>query len=388
MKKLMFATSTALIVLSSGFINQPMKSLAAENTIEYAPHNQLAGISVVMKEFYHGILSESGISVDNVVTPVLINGVRLEAVNTPASELEGMAICTASNYVEVRKKADEASESVAKLYKDSVAKVIKQGKEWSLVSSGSVKGYVNNEYLLFDEQAKEEIQEKYTQYARATCVTLNIRSEASTEASIIDQVGQDQKLTVVSVEDEWVQVDYQNTKESYVSKNYVDLTYKFTYAVTPEEEKRLEEEKRQAELNDIRKYDVNNMVWPLPSNHTIHSYFGYRKAPTVGASTYHQGLDIGGTQGTEIVSVLSGTVVKAEYSSSRGYYVEINHGNGYVTRYQHASKLLVSAGQKVVQGQSIALVGSTGVSTGPHLHFSLVRNGTNIDPYPYLRNVH
>lgn len=131
-------------------------------------------------------------------------------------------------------------------------------------------------------------------------------------------------------------------------------------------------------------YDPFSMIWPLPGDHSTFSKFGYRKAPTKGASTYHKGWDIGGQFGAPIVAVLSGTVVAASYNASGGNYVRIDHGNEFMTVYCHASKLLVSEGDHVDQGQTIALCGSTGVSTGPHLHFGVVSNGTYIDPDPYI----
>ena len=89
-----------------------------------------------------------------------------------------------------------------------------------------------------------------------------------------------------------------------------------------------------------------------------------------------------------IVAALSGTVETVSCDGSSGNYVVINHGNGVKTKYLHCSKTLVYVGQKVTQGETIAKVGDTGVATGPHLHFSLVINGSFTDPYPYLKNVH
>lgn len=125
-------------------------------------------------------------------------------------------------------------------------------------------------------------------------------------------------------------------------------------------------------------------IWPLAVKGTITSRFGKRKAPTAGASTYHKGVDIAAPQGTAIYAAKSGTVTIATYSSSAGNYIMINHGNGLYTAYMHASKLYVKVGDKVSQGQKIAAVGSTGYSTGPHLHFSLIVNGKYVDPLGYL----
>lgn len=130
--------------------------------------------------------------------------------------------------------------------------------------------------------------------------------------------------------------------------------------------------------------DPYEMIWPLPGDHRTYSKFGPRKAPTKGASTYHQGWDIGGEFGAPIVSVLAGKVIAATYSSSAGNYVKVEHQDGFVTAYLHMSKILVSVGDHVKQGTTLGLCGSTGVSTGPHLHFGVQINGTYVDPNPYI----
>ncbi len=114
------------------------------------------------------------------------------------------------------------------------------------------------------------------------------------------------------------------------------------------------------------------------------SSFGKRSAPTKGASTYHQGVDWAIATGSKVVAAASGTVTKAGWTSSGGYCVYINHGDGKETRYKHLSKVLVKVGEKVTQGQQIAKSGNTGVSTGPHLHFEIRLNGTAVNPLKYI----
>ncbi len=126
-----------------------------------------------------------------------------------------------------------------------------------------------------------------------------------------------------------------------------------------------------------------SMVWPCGSTR-ITSNFGYRDSPTAGASTYHQGIDIGASTGTGIYAAASGTVTDAGYNSSRGYYVVIYHGSGVSTVYMHCSELYVSAGDSVTQGETIAAVGSTGISTGPHLHFGVIEDGVYVNPRNYV----
>jgi len=124
-------------------------------------------------------------------------------------------------------------------------------------------------------------------------------------------------------------------------------------------------------------------IKPL-SGGRITSRFGPRKAPVKGASTYHKGVDFATPIGTTIVASCGGTVTKAGWGSGYGYVVYIQHADGRQTRYAHLSKVLVSAGQTVSQGQKIALSGNTGVSSGPHVHFEILINGKQVDPLSYL----
>ncbi len=125
------------------------------------------------------------------------------------------------------------------------------------------------------------------------------------------------------------------------------------------------------------------MIWPTSGRH-ITSYFGYRSSPTAGASSYHQGLDIGADYGAAIWAAASGTVTTASYSNAMGNYIVISHGNGVATVYEHCSQLYVYAGQTVSQGETIAAVGSTGISTGAHLHFGVSVGGSYVNPLLYV----
>ena len=116
----------------------------------------------------------------------------------------------------------------------------------------------------------------------------------------------------------------------------------------------------------------------------LSSGFGKRTAPKRGASTYHKGVDWATPTGTPVYASCGGTVTKAGWGSGYGYVVYITHPDGRQTRYAHLSKVLVSAGQTVSQGQKIALSGNTGVSTGPHLHFEILINGSQVNPLNYL----
>lgn len=122
---------------------------------------------------------------------------------------------------------------------------------------------------------------------------------------------------------------------------------------------------------------TGGLSWPYRGR--ISSYFGYR------SGEFHTGIDMSGSVGDPFVAAASGTVVSAGWNGNYGYSILIDHGNGIKTRYAHASKLLVKAGQSVSKGQTIGLVGSTGRSTGPHLHFEVIINGDETNPLNYLR---
>lgn len=124
-------------------------------------------------------------------------------------------------------------------------------------------------------------------------------------------------------------------------------------------------------------------IWPVKG--VITSTFGGRIDPVYGGSAYHEGLDIANDYGTPIVATATGTVTFADATSGGyGNLVEIDHGNGFVTRYGHISVILVHAGNVVKQGDTIALMGSTGKSTGSHLHYEVNINGTAVDPMLFL----
>lgn len=127
----------------------------------------------------------------------------------------------------------------------------------------------------------------------------------------------------------------------------------------------------------------NNMVKPL-SACRITSEYGYRVNPVSGLYRLHSGIDLGADTGDSIYSVLDGTVIRSDYASDYGHYVVVDHGDGLHTLYAHCSERLVEAGDKVKQGDEIALVGSTGASTGPHLHFEVRVNNERINPLNLL----
>lgn len=147
--------------------------------------------------------------------------------------------------------------------------------------------------------------------------------------------------------------------------------------------KRAEAEKAAAGVEE-HPYTGGAFRWPCPSSTRVTSDYGTRVSPMSGASSNHKGIDIGTSAGADIIAAADGTVTAASYSSAAGNYVMIDHGGGLYTVYMHASSLLVSPGQTVSAGDVIAKVGSTGISTGSHLHFGVSLNGSYVSPWSYL----
>lgn len=133
-----------------------------------------------------------------------------------------------------------------------------------------------------------------------------------------------------------------------------------------------------------QKLAVTPTIWPTDSRR-ITSTFGVRKDPFTHRATYHAGLDIGGDTGDPIYAAADGTVIGADRSTSHGNNVLISHANGLRTHYSHMSKILTEVGTKVRKGDIIGELGSTGRSTGPHLHYEVIINGEHVDPLPYLK---
>lgn len=174
------------------------------------------------------------------------------------------------------------------------------------------------------------------------------------------------------------------------AQNEVIAALEASVAAKKAEIKKLQEAEQTADTNQqsntniTTTYDGGTFTWPCPSSNTISSEYGNRMHPILGVNQFHNGIDIAASTGSAILAAYTGTVVGSGYNSSMGNYVMIDHGDGLYTIYMHASALYVSTGQNVTKGDTIAAVGSTGRSTGPHLHFGVRLNGSYVNPHNYV----
>ncbi len=197
------------------------------------------------------------------------------------------------------------------------------------------------------------------------------------EASISELIGQ-KEAQIVSVSTDI------STKEAAI-KEYEEMIAQENAEIAALEKAVAEEKARlEAENAQARIYNGGMFAWPCPGYKRISDEYGNRIHPILGTQQFHNGVDMAAPTGTAILAAYDGDVIAAAYSSSMGNYIMIDHGSGLYTIYMHCSALYVSKGQTVTKGQNIAAVGSTGRSTGPHLHFSVRLNGSYVSPWNYL----
>ena len=208
-----------------------------------------------------------------------------------------------------------------------------------------------------------------------------MRAEAD---AILAELNEDRRV-LDAIEEEW------EDEEAKISAQIAAAEVEYTKALKAEEEARKkaeEEKKKQEEANKNPGNGGGNGSkegWGRPCSwRKLTSPFGYRNHPTTGQWKFHNGVDLANDQGTPIYAVRSGTVTVATYGSTYGYYVTINHGDGYSSLYAHMTHFKVTKGQYVEKGQLIGYMGSTGRSTGPHLHFSIFYNGSAVNPMNYI----
>ena len=203
-----------------------------------------------------------------------------------------------------------------------------------------------------------------------------------------------------------IEADYE-AEEAKLTAEIAAAEVEYTKAVQAEEAARkAEEERKRKEEEEKKKQEAANggsgssgsssgsgssggssssEGWGRPCTwRKLTSPYGYRNHPTLGYRKFHSGVDLANSQGTPIYASRSGKVTVATYGSSYGYYVTINHGDGYSSLYAHMTHYVVSKGDYVSKGQLIGYMGSTGRSTGPHLHFSIFYNGSSVNPMNYI----
>ena len=211
----------------------------------------------------------------------------------------------------------------------------------------------------------------------------------------LEEAKAEQEETRVELEERKAELDEQVEEASrLIAELEANLDqYQLLYSEVDVEDAKLQkqidemtEALRRQEQSGTGVKGTGTYIWPSQASRLVTSLFGTRLHPVYHVYKTHSGVDIGAAYGSNVLAADTGTVVTATYSSSYGYYVVLNHGGGNTTLYAHMSKIKVSVGETVTQGQVIGLVGSTGVSTGPHLHYEIRINGNRVNPLDYYSN--
>lgn len=290
-----------------------------------------------------------------------------------------------------QKQYDDMKTRIQYMYENSQTTYLEQ-----LLESNSVAEFLNTaEYIAeiqkYDRQkldeytenieyittAKEQLEQDY---ADLETMKANVESQKQSVAALMSQketelAGITSDISDAQEEAKYFEAEIQAQQELIAEIKRIEA------------EKAAAAAKAAAEGKEVvdNPYTGGVFTWPCPSSTRVTSDYGTRVSPTSGASSNHKGIDIGASAGAAIVAAANGTVKAANYSSAAGNYVMIDHGGGLYTVYMHCSSLAVSEGTTVSAGQTIAYVGSTGISTGNHLHFGVSLNGSYVSPWSYLK---
>lgn len=369
MKKIIIYTLVFILILSFGALGLTYAGNTSQDKLNDV-NNQL---SDVKKKLNEGKKLESSL---NREIQALEN-----KINTSQAEINVLS----NNITATQTKIDEAFADLDKLEKDMDAQNNNlKGRLRTMYKNGSV-GFVD---VLLGSTGVTELMTNMDRVQRIYDNDKQVMEELEVQHKIID--AQKKYLLelesdlVVNKQEEATKKEALNEDKSVVADKKAQVK-KDNKALTEMEKAFLAEANRlKAEIlasqSSDTTYSGGKMAWPAPGVTRITSPFGYRIHPILKVKKLHTGIDIGAPSGTTIVAANGGTVIKAGWNNSYGNMVMIDHGGGIVTLYAHNSKLLVKKGDVVSRGQAISKSGSTGRSTGPHLHFEVRVNGDYKNP--------
>ena len=323
---------------------------------------------------------------------------QLAEIEDSIEELDYKIKTTQTNLDKTKIELKKAEDKEAKQYKSMKARIQSMyvnGNEQYMqivLSSASISDFLNrSEYVkqisnydknMFNEfkKIKEEVAAKKAEIELKLVELQEMNEELLYKKTTVEKLSKDKQAELAKYNSA---ISKTQSEVASYNKAIKDAEQELERLIYEQQQKAAAEEAAKQDY-EISGNAATGFVWPTPTSYRITCGFGYRTSPTAGASSNHKGIDIGLPTGSPIVATKSGTVVLASYNSVRGYYVVINHGGGIMSYYFHNSRLLVSVGERVSAGQQIAKAGSTGVSTGPHLHFAITLNGVYVNPRKYV----
>ncbi len=325
-------------------------------------------------------LSEAMQDIAELSTQIQNYEVEIGTLNSQIRDLEENLAETQKNLEEAEDNCEEQEE----LLKERLI-VLYEAGEYSyldvLFNSTSLVDLISNYYLITEiaESDTEMLQKledskKQIEYSKQVLEGDKAELEKAKETKVaksqaLESAKSEKNKQVAALNDE--EKALQEKIDQY-QKDVEDLEEQIRKAATT----------TNSEINSS--YNGSGMIWPTPNCRYITSPYGSRIHPVYGYQGFHTGMDIGANNRSAVVAVQDGVVSLASWNGGYGNCVMINHGGGISTLYGHGSKIVVKAGQTVKQGDVIMYVGSTGVSSGPHLHFEVRKNGSHVEPSQYL----
>lgn len=379
-------------VFASELTNDSIKQMESE--IEKAKQekkNLQSGLTNV-KELKKG-LEESKTSLSNYVAEMDAN---LTVVQEKIDELKTLIAEKEKEIADKTKELEDAIEVQKNQYEAMKARIkfmYEKGDNLGLelIFTSESFGEVLNkaEYIESLSAYDRKMLDEYVAYAEyvALCKEgLEEEKGVLDEAKAAAQVEEDALNELITQKEQ----EINQVSADIASKEQAIKDYEADIATENETIKALEaavaEERKRLAAEQGRKYDGGMFTWPAPSYTRISSEYGNRMHPTLGIEKFHNGLDMAAPGGSPILAAYDGKVVAADYNSSMGNYIMIDHGDSLYTIYMHASALYVTKGTEVSKGDKIGAVGTTGRSTGNHLHFGVRMNGNYVSPWKYLKS--
>lgn len=378
---------------STSLTNDMIKQSESEITEAQEQKDKLqSGINDV-KQILSGLNSQKS-SLKNYVTQLDSN---LNEIQQGLSDIQEQIEEKRKEMDRTRKELEEAKKEEARQYADMKKRIQFMYEQRNntyleiLFSSAGIGDFLNrNEYINKILEYDQKLLEKFVRQKNEVAA---MEEQLEEEMEELDRLQREQEQNQESVQ-ALISAKEQEIKayDSDISnKENLIREYEAEIAAQDETIKALEQaimaEKRRLieENGTVITYDGGQFAFPCPEYTRISDDYGNRIHPTLGVEQFHNGIDLAAPGGSPILAAYDGTVVAAAYSSSMGNYIMIDHGDGLFTIYMHASSLLVSNGATVIKGEKIALVGSTGRSTGPHLHFGVRLNGSYTSPWNYIK---
>lgn len=338
------------------------------------------------------IISSLETSKSNLAAYVKQLDTELTAAQTRITELTDMISEKESEIVQTKAELEEALEREASQYdamKLRIQNMYERGTDFyfeAIFSAASFGDMLNRaDYVEKITESDRKILDNFRttrEYVEVCKAQLEEEQELLEKAKVKVEQEQESLETLISEKQTEInafQADI-NDKEAVLREYEAEIAARNAEIKALEDAVKAEQAALEAASNPKRKYDGGMFAWPAPSYTRISDDYGDRMHPTLGINRFHNGVDMAAPGGSPILAAYNGTVVAAAYNASMGNYIMIDHGDNLFTIYMHASALYVSKGAEVVKGQKIAAVGTTGRSTGNHLHFSVRLNGNYVNP--------